>query len=205
VEFAPGFSGVVDAAIFGVVAAAEVGDRVRRASCVAGNPACRRPFRPPFPIRDEFLGLEQRPLAGEEAESRAEARGPLWGWLKPAPRGGQSLEASIARPRREESRRCRHERGSTRRAVSSASNHSATRVVTGECLHVGNGRQECLRHVDGPRSSSRIGNGGLKRRLQAGLPAPPRRPNVHQKHSSPKASSARLDKLKHVLPKRADS
>jgi hypothetical protein len=26
------------------------------ASCVAGNLACRRPFRPPFSMREEFSG-----------------------------------------------------------------------------------------------------------------------------------------------------
>jgi hypothetical protein len=54
--------------------------------CGAGNPACRRPFRPPFSIRDEFLASSAPRVAEDEAqESRAEARGPLWGWLKPAP------------------------------------------------------------------------------------------------------------------------
>jgi hypothetical protein len=50
---------------------------------VAGNLACRRPFRPPFPIRDDFLGLLHRPLTVDEVEeSRAEALRRL----KPAPR-----------------------------------------------------------------------------------------------------------------------
>jgi hypothetical protein len=33
----------------------------------AGNPACRRPFRPPFPIRDEFLRLRRGMPAKHEA------------------------------------------------------------------------------------------------------------------------------------------
>jgi len=55
---------------------------------VAGNLACRRPFRPPHSIRDEFSGLQHRRMDVDEAEeSRAKARGPLWGWLKPASLG----------------------------------------------------------------------------------------------------------------------
>ena len=44
------------------------------AFCAAGNLACWRPFRPPFQIRDEFLALQHRCRAVDEAEeNRGEA------------------------------------------------------------------------------------------------------------------------------------
>jgi hypothetical protein len=51
----------------------------------AGNLACRRPFRPPFPIRDEFLRLRCMMPAKQEAEEipakwsvRRRPEGRLW-------------------------------------------------------------------------------------------------------------------------------
>jgi len=141
----------------------------------AGNLACRRPFRPPFPIRDELRRLRCGTPAKHE-KTPANSGGDLGdGGLKgllqarlPARQSGRMHATNGQTPVASDARLDKlknvvpNKSAETSLGAADTSVRATSRAASGACVRraglaraeksLGAGRQECLRHVGSQRS-----------------------------------------------------